>query len=84
MASGSWAIGGKAGSALVREPALVPANAVDSQGLQRAMAFDVASSAAGRIEIELDGARMTVVGAVAPERRRKPDAAAKCCAHDQL
>ena len=61
-----------------QEPAFVPVNVVDSQRLQRATAFDVASSAAGRIEIELDGARMTVVGSVAPELAQAMLAALRC------
>lgn len=71
-------IGQRAGKALGREPAFVPVNVVDSQSLQRATAFDIASSAAGRIEIELDGARMTVVGSVAPELAQAMLVALRC------
>lgn len=58
--------GQRAVKASVQEPAFVPVTVVGDHASQRAT-FDIASAAAGRIEIEIDGARMTVMGSVAPE-----------------
>ena len=57
--------GRRVDKALVQESAFVPVNVVGVPAPQRAMSSESASGGAGRIEI--DGARMTVVGSVAPE-----------------
>lgn len=59
--------GRRAVKASVQEPAFVPVTVVGDPASQRATTFDIASAGAGRIEIEIDGARMTVMGSVAPE-----------------
>ena len=53
--------------ALVQEPAFVPVNVVGGQASQRAISSERAHGGTGRIEIALDGARITVVGSVEPK-----------------
>ncbi len=59
--------GRRVDKALVHEPAFVPVNVVGGQTSQRAISSESANGGTGRIEIEIDGARMTVVGSVEPK-----------------
>ncbi|MBB3967395.1 IS66-like element accessory protein TnpA [Rhizobium metallidurans] len=70
--------GRRVDKALVQEPAFVPVNVVGVHASQRAMSSESASGGAGRIEIELDGARMTVVGSVEPKLAQAMLTALRC------
>ena len=59
--------GRRAGETSVQEPAFVPLTMVCDPASQRAAILDIASAGAGRIELEIAGARMTVIGSVVPE-----------------
>lgn len=59
--------GRRAAKASVQEPAFVPVTVVGDQASQQTALLDIASAGAGRIELEIAGARMTVIGSVAPE-----------------
>lgn len=45
----------------------MPVTVVGERTLHQSASSDIASAASGRIEIEIAGARMTVIGSVAPE-----------------
>ena len=45
----------------------VPVTVVDDRTSPESLASDAAHFAAGRIEIEIAGARLTMIGSVAPE-----------------
>lgn len=53
--------------ACAQQAMFVPVTVVGDRAAHQSSASDVAPVAAGRIEIEIAGARMTVIGSVAPE-----------------
>ena len=63
---------------MVQDTAFVPVNVVGGQASQRAITSEILSADACRIEIELDGARMTVVGSVEPKLAQAMLTALRC------
>lgn len=57
----------RSAKACAQQAMFVPVTVVGDRTPQEGPASDIAPVAAGRIEIEIAGARMTVIGSVAPE-----------------
>ncbi|RVK06509.1 IS66-like element accessory protein TnpA [Sinorhizobium meliloti] len=53
--------------ACAQQAMFVPVTVVGERTLHQSASSDIASGASGRIEIEIAGARLTVIGSVAPE-----------------
>ncbi|MDX0634233.1 transposase [Sinorhizobium medicae] len=56
--------------ACAQQAMFVPVTVVGDRAAHQGSSSDIASVASGRIEIEIAGARMTVIGSVAPELAR--------------
>ena len=69
----------RTGKAPSPPPLFVPVTVVGDQTRQQIAQTDVAHVAGGRIEIEIAGARMTVIGPVAPELAQAMVAALRGC-----
>lgn len=57
----------RSAQACAQQAMFVPVTVVGERTLHQSASSDIASAASGRIEIEIAGARMTVIGSVAPE-----------------